>query len=901
MPLQSGTRLGPYEIVGPLGAGGMGEVYRARDTRLDRTVAIKVLPAHVATDAERGSRFEREARAVARLNHPNILALHDVGDADGVRFIVTELVDGEPVKGPLPVKKLLDVATQIAAGLAAAHDAGIVHRDLKPDNILVTRDGRPKILDFGLARDTALTGDGVGATALATSAGTVLGTVAYMSPEQARGALADSKSDQFSFGLVLYELASGQQAFSRASAAQTLAAIIEADPDLTPLALLPPPLRWVIERCLAKDPSERYDSTADLFRDLRHLRDRQSEVMQSGTLGIVAPQAKRRWHRAVVAGLALALAGAAVAWIWTRGNGASPIDAYRFVPFAVDAGVQAMPAWSADGQSLAFSGEVDGYYQIFIRRLDQSTPFQITSLAGDCLSAVWHPDGTKVYFQLAQTRGGFYDAHATEVWVVSAAGGAPERLLEGVPAYALAPDGKSMLLASQLPDGTGRTYMLKAYDLGTRSTRELTSLPGTWNSGYFPTTRGMKFAPDGSALAVIHAGTSEMSVLPNPLTTGGGAPRTVRFALPRGGFASLYEFDWMPDSRHVVMALRDASGGDQSLWMGDIDRGTVTRVTASAQWESTPAVSPDGARIAFSSTPLDWDITEIEIKTGASRPLVASARYDGWGDWLPDGSGLVFSTQRTGRFEIWIQAFRDGVARAVVTPDAFPDDASLFLVQGAVSPDGRSLAYVRYSQGATRIYVTALTGSKPVQLTTATSDSDREDGPRWSPDGRWILFRRGSRLMKTLASGGAEPIVIADNIPDTALQSEGTGRWLPSGDAVIYRDADGLRARRENDGSARLVSGERPILWNLSRDGRTIYAILKRARQSMDLVTIDVATGAVTTLRSLGRKPLTPDYAGYWNTVRALRLSPDGTRLMYAHLNPTSDIWILDRFGSRIP
>lgn len=895
MPLHSGTRLGPYEIVGPLGAGGMGEVYRARDTRLDRTVAIKVLPAHVATDAERGSRFEREARAVARLSHPNILALHDVGDADGVRFIVTELVDGEPVKGPLPVKKLLDVATQIAAGLAAAHDAGIVHRDLKPDNILVTRDGRPKILDFGLARDTALPGDGA-ATGFATSAGMVLGTVAYMSPEQARGAPADSKSDQFSFGLVLYELASGRQAFVRASAAQTLAAIIEADPDLTLLAWLPPPLKWIIERCLAKDPSERYDSTADLFRDLRHLRDRQSEVVQSGTHGIVAPQARRRWRWAAAAVFALALAGAAIAWAWTRQNGASPIDAYRFVPFAVDAGVQAMPAWSADGQSLAFSGEVDGYYQIFIRRLDQSTPFRVTSLAGDCLNAVWHPDGTKLYFQLAQTQGGSYNANATEVWVVSAAGGAPERLLEGVPAYALAPDGKSMVLLARQRDGTGRTYMLKAYDLGTRSTRELTSLPATWNSSDLPTTRAMRFAPDGSALAVIHPGTAEMSVLSNPLSTGRAALRTVRFALPRGGFATLYDFDWMPDSRHVVMALRDASGSDQSVWMGDIDRGTVTRVTASAQWESTPAVSPDGARIAFSSTPLDWDITEIDVKTGASRPLVASARYDGWGDWLPDGSGLVFSTLRTGRFEIWIQAFRDGVARAVVTPDAFPDDASLFLVQGAVSPDGRSLAYVRYSPAATRIYVTAMTGSKPVQLTNATSGSDGEDGPRWSPDGRWILFRHGSRLMKALASGGAEPIVVADNIPDT-----GTGRWLPTGDAVIYHDADGLRARREDEGSARLVSRERPILWDLSRDGRTIYAILERARRSMDLVTIDVATGAVTTLRSLGRKPLTPDYVRYWDTVRALRLSPDGTRLMYAHLNPTSDIWILDRFGSRVP
>jgi TolB protein len=167
------------------------------------------------------------------------------------------------------------------------------------------------------------------------------------------------------------------------------------------------------------------------------------------------------------------------------------------------------------------------------------------------------------------------------------------------------------------------------------------------------------------------------------LTTSGGAPRIVRFALPRGGLASLYEFDWMPDGRHVAIAIRDSLGSDQSVWIGDVDDGTATRVTASAQWESTPAVSPDGTRVAFSSTPLDWDITEIDLKTGASRALVASSRYDGWGDWLPDGSGLVFSTQRTGRFEIWTQPFRDGIARTLVTPDAFPDEVSLFLVQGA--------------------------------------------------------------------------------------------------------------------------------------------------------------------------------------------------------------------------
>lgn len=398
-------------------------------------------------------------------------------------------------------------------------------------------------------------------------------------------------------------------------------------------------------------------------------------------------------------------------------------------------------------------------------------------------------------------------------------------------------------------------------------------------------------------LALVVPRRDALIVLPNPLRPSGNGPRTVRFAPADGGVVSLFEFDWMPDSRHVVLVLRDPRGGDQSLWMGDVDRGTLARITASFQWESVPATSPDGARIAFSSTPLDWDIIEIDLTTRVTRPLIASARYDGWGDWMPDGSGLVFSTQRTGRFEIWQQSFRDGVARMVVTPDAFPGEPSLFLVQGAVSPDGRSLAYVRFAPAATRVYLTALAGSRPVQLTTEATITGVEDGPLWSPDGRWILFRRGHQVMKALASGGTSATVITDDVVDSSNKLEGAAQWLPDGRAVIYSAADGLRQIPVDGGASRLIVREQPMLWDVSPDGRLIYAILERDKRMMDLVTIDMVTGAVRTLQSLGRRPLTPDHAGYWDTVRALRVSPDGTRLMYARLNPTADIWILEGVG----
>jgi len=268
MPLAAGSRVGPYEILALVGRGGMGEVWKARDTRLDRIVAIKFSQSHF-TD-----RFDREARAIAALNHTNIAQIYDVGE----NYIVMEYVDGEPVRPLDSIRKLLDIAVQIADGLAAAHAVNLIHRDLKPNNILVTRDGCVKILDFGLVKSAALTsGDATRSMSL-TEPGTIVGTINYMSPEQARGNRElMPQSDQFSFGLVLYELSAGKRAFRRATAVETMTAIIREDAEALP-ASIPAPLQWVIERLLSKEPAERYDSTRDLFRQLRQIRERLSEA-----------------------------------------------------------------------------------------------------------------------------------------------------------------------------------------------------------------------------------------------------------------------------------------------------------------------------------------------------------------------------------------------------------------------------------------------------------------------------------------------------------------------------------------------------------------------------------------------------------------------------------------------
>ncbi|HEY7573983.1 MAG TPA: serine/threonine-protein kinase, partial [Thermoanaerobaculia bacterium] len=314
MTLSAGTRLGSYEVLAPLGAGGMGEVYRARDIRLGREVALKILPEEVSSDPRRMARFEQEARSASALSHPNIVTIHEIGESDGRSYIAMELVDGSTIRelvvaGPLPVRRILALGAQAADGLAKAHAAGIVHRDLKPENLMVSRDGFVKILDFGLAKLIEPQSRELSAApTLAqpeTQPGTVLGTVGYMSPEQASGQPLDFRSDQFAFGSILYEMASGEKAFTRKTAAETMSAIIREEPE--PLARrrpeLPVLLRWVVERCLAKDPEERYAATRDLARDLAAVRDRISEV--SGSLEAQPPAAARRPRKPLVASAAV--------------------------------------------------------------------------------------------------------------------------------------------------------------------------------------------------------------------------------------------------------------------------------------------------------------------------------------------------------------------------------------------------------------------------------------------------------------------------------------------------------------------------------------------------------------------------------------------------------------------
>ncbi len=361
MAIKSETRLGPYEIVSAIGAGGMGEVYRARDTRLKREVAIKVLPASFSSDPQRLHRFEQEAIAAGALNHPNILAVYDIGQQDGSPYIVSELLDGATLRerlrsGPLPIRKAVDYAQQIASGLAAAHDRGIVHRDLKPENVFVTNDGRVKILDFGLAKLTRSDGleDQTLTQTIQSDPGTVMGTVGYMSPEQVRGKPADARSDLFSFGAILYEMLSGKRAFHGESAAETMSAIVkEEPPELTETNRnVPPALERIVRHCLEKNPAERFHSAHDLAFDLEALTG-----ISTVPSDVLKPSARKRaWLLpGLVAVLALALGAAFLLGRTTRS-----LSKPEFHQVTFRSGTVYRARFAHDGTSILYSAAWEG-------------------------------------------------------------------------------------------------------------------------------------------------------------------------------------------------------------------------------------------------------------------------------------------------------------------------------------------------------------------------------------------------------------------------------------------------------------------------------------------------------------------------------------------------------------
>jgi len=889
--LAAASRFGPYEIVGPLGTGGMGEVYRARDPRLQRDVALKILREATGRDPGRRLRLLEEARAAGALNHPNILVVYDVGTESEVPFIVSELIHGAPLRqvmarGPLPIKELLDIAVQVADGLTAAHEVGLVHRDLKPENVMVTRDGRVKILDFGVAKVEAPpdAGSGVRVLPTETANGLISGTAPYMSPEQARGREVDFRSDQFSFGLVLYEMAAGARAFSRETSVQTLSAIIEDDPlpltDTNPR--VPLLLRWIVDRCLAKDPRQRYAATADLARDLRTLRDRLAEASSTGTATVqeAAPR-RRRWPL-----VASALGGATAMLLAAPLMRPSLPPIPRHTPFASDFVYQGAPAWSPDQKMMAYAAEKDGVLQIFTRSLDSSQIWQVTRALFDCRDPFWSHDSSRIYYI---SRAGEKDG----VFSVGAAGGPPEPIMPDAAIAALSPDGNT--LAFLRDDGEQGSAAFRLW---------LSSPPGTEPRRY---SRGaladrvfsdglLRFAPDGSKLGVwvqnwsSFYGTGRRSsfwIVPMDDVDPWVAPNALE-DLPN------YPpyFDWLSDNRRVVAAVEGRPSLGLHLWIIDTTTGAGTPLTGGAGSENTPAVSPDGRRIVYATQDANFDLIETPIDGSPPKPLLASTRNEMEPAWSPTKAEYAFVTDRRGRPEIWLRSQDGGPERQLVTEEDFPEGGARTLRTPAFSPDGQTIAFESVVAAGSRIYVATLAGGTPVQLPALKGTNT---APTWSGDGEWIAFALGNpegwSLARARVGVPAAPVVIREKIAPFTHP-----KWSPDNRWIACNTSEGLTLIAPDGKSSRVLDEDSWPVFGWAADSSSLYGI----KQDPDdlhrfiLVALDVRSGRQRTING-NLAPVPPVNAPVKGFTR---MSANSFATSFVRVR--SDMWLIDDFESPV-
>ena len=893
MPLSANSRLGPYEIRSQLGVGGMGEVYRAWDSRLNRDVAIKILREDGAS-ADLRSRFEREARAVAALNHPNIVAVFDIGLEGGQQYIVSELVEGESLRALLrgkhvSVRKLFEIATQVADGLAAAHTAGIVHRDLKPENIMMAKDGRVKILDFGLARQTpakrpSATASGQDETALSgteptgnlTGQGTILGTANYMSPEQALGKELDYRSDQFSFGLILYELASGRHAFVRSSGIETMAAIVREEPP--PIdEKLPPPLKWIIDRCLHKEPEQRYESTRDLYRELKNLRDHFSESYASESLSpVAAAKSKMRWWKIPAICAASALAAALLIYVLKPSG--EDVGNYRYTPFASNAD---NAVWSPDGNAVAYSGQVNGTWQTFLRYLNSPVAIQLTHEKFINGPLGWSKDRDHLILlgNTDREKSPFY-----KLYSVAAVGGEPDFIMDAdCNACDLSRDGNAFATFWQGSDGVFNVFV--SDPLGS-PLRPYSPAPFASKEAYGDSE--LHFSPDGKKLMLFRAaGTTGEEAWLIPYPAGSESPRVVLKSLASPG-DPYPEFSWLPDSRHIIASLSPYQGSPDHLWMADIESNSLTPVTAGNTGETQPAVSPDGKSVLYSHTSPQWAIVAVSLDGSSAKTLISTGRQESMAAWSANQAKLAWVTDRNGPQEIWVR-LPDGSDRPAVTAQDFPPGTNKWFTNPSLSPDGERLIYSRIDQaGADHLWMSSLSGGAPVRLTSTQSDT--EMGGSWSPDGARFVYLNsvaGQVTLKTVrTTGGAAPVLLKKmvdlDIPD----------WSPTGDWITCHGDDGWGLISPDGKTAKSLGQIYTRHLAFSKDGKLLYGIEtgKTEADRATLFSLDPATLKRKNLKELG-----PDLipATSLNPGIRLSLAPDGKSLVYTTLKRSKTLWML--------
>jgi serine/threonine protein kinase len=875
MDLKPGDKIGPYEIVSRLGAGGMGQVWKARDSRLDRIVAIKT------SAAQFNDRFAREARAVAALNHPNICTLYDVGPD----YLVMEFVEGVPVSPPDSPRKLLDMAVQMSDGLAAAHAAGIVHRDLKPDNILVTRESRIKILDFGLAKAAQQEIGVEDATrtvaAALTDPGSAVGTIAYMSPEQARGQSdLTAQSDQFSLGLVLYELAAAKRAFQRGSAAEIMTAIIREEPEPLP-ASVPAPFRWIVERLLHKEPSERYDSTRDLYRELRQVRDRFSESVSASAVPLAVPQRSRRnW-------IAFALIAAVISTVSVAGTlfftpKPHSVEHERYTPIEISLESPADASWSPDGQSFTYSARSEGKRQVFVRYLNSQLSTRLTNLPGGATPLGWAPDGKRIFIAAANPAGG---QPPQALFSLSIAGGEPELLMPfdvinptGVQAH-VSPDGKALLARRREADGN--ISLSISSPVGSPWKRYI---PAPFESKQLLGRPDFGLSPDGKRIAYFLNNGGEIQAWLLPFPPGTGTP----IRILQGQVGRNASFSWFPDSRHIVASSTRDLADVRLLWALDTAGGAGKPITAGLVNESYPAVSTDGKRILFLESASEYRIVAASLKDASLRTRLRSQMETGMPLWAAKGERFVYETSSHGEPEIWLHD-SDGAERPVLTQAAFPPGTGSRFWNPAISPDGGRLAVAQHlPNGQGGVWIASIAGGTPVRL---TNDTGIEWMAAWSPDGAHIVYQRRKEgidsIMIAKTSGQATPVELVRGA------TGGLPDWSPTGKWIVYSIAPGSWALLSPDGKEKRDLGKinTPHL-TFSKDGKTLYGIRDEGEHQY-LFSSTIATGNMKSIGDMGSE-FAP--RSYRNPGIRFSVSPDGQSILYPTFTTKTGLWMLEGF-----
>jgi Tol biopolymer transport system component/serine/threonine protein kinase len=815
MPIRSGTRIGPHEIVGLLGAGGMGEVYRARDARLSRDVALKVLSPRLASDPLVCARFEQEARTAGSLNHPNIVTIFDIGREGEMVYIVSELVEGESLRallrrGPIPVQRALDIAVQIADGLAAAHAARIVHRDIKPENVMLTgagngSPGRVKLLDFGIARQLQISGPMLDQdVSTLTEAGVVLGTLGYMSPEQVRGKPVDHRSDIFSFGALVYEMLSGRRAFEGESPADTLKAVLSNDPAEFATDI-PPALERIVRHCMEKGVEERFQSAWDLAFALEAI----SGQSISSQVAVPAPPPRARRFAIVALALASLLAGALIVHFASpvgSGEQHAPLKVL-FAQITNEPGPELFPSLSPDGRSVVYAAKSAGNWDIYLHKIGDREPVNLTAdSAVDETQPAFSADGKLIAFRSERAGGG--------IFVMGPNGEAVRRLTESGYNPAWSPDGREIVFADesitrpedrQMPNSrlwavevaTGRKRLVSSGDavqpqwsphgqriaywaIDRSGHRDIWTIPAKGGTPV-PVTHdepldwSPAWSPDGRYLYFSSDRASGMKVWRAPINESSGRVLGAFEPMPAPS-AYAAHLSFARDSRRMAYVDASFSSNLCRVVFDPVTEQVLDEpkdITEPSKQAVRPAISPDGDWLAFSSAGLEEDLFLVRTDGTGLRQLTHEGHRDRGPRWSPDGQQVAFFSKRTGNQEIWTTGI-DGRTQRQLTSLAGPN-----VLWPVWSPKGDQLIYSIFGLGSFLMETGQPWGKQsPTDLPRWHEDGETFYAWSWSPDGRKVagflertdgtfpgilLYDLASHSYEKLTNSGMEPVWFSDS------------------------------------------------------------------------------------------------------------------------------------------